>query len=267
MDVEVYLQIKHNVESKNVEEREKNGVVYGRKKITDYIVQEPFRFLTLEPSPRGRVKNPDIDTKNLIDINMMPFVLGDINTLPSYLHKYSYHINKSSANVNYNLLGKVAYLTIQESFVEKGNTQRRPGLHTDATKILIKDQNFNTASTISWGGGPYGGIIIWSDVPETTKIYNCIVKDEHIGEGGDLGYMREIIEESDNSITNLGGELIYITDHTPHEALPMKESGYRRFFRLVFGEIDVWYAQHSTPNPLGFTPAKTTKILYENKFT
>jgi hypothetical protein len=63
------------------------------------------------------------------------------------------------------------------------------------------------------------------------------------------------------------GELCWLTDRTPHEALPLpndKDRVYRQFFRLVAGPIDVWYARHNTPNPLGLQPE--ARVSYEDRF-
>jgi hypothetical protein len=63
------------------------------------------------------------------------------------------------------------------------------------------------------------------------------------------------------------GELCWLTDRTPHEALPLTRSTdrvYRQFFRLVVGPVDVWYARHSTPNPRGLQP--DARISFEDKF-
>jgi hypothetical protein len=45
--------------------------------------------------------------------------------------------------------------------------------------------------------------------------------------------------------------LNWITDTTPHEALPYtgKEPAMRQFFRVVAGGLSLWYPQHSTANP------------------
>jgi hypothetical protein len=212
----------------------------------------------------GNIKFPDINSDNLININMMPFILQDINSLPDYLKDYFPLVYKSCANISPQIKERIAYLTIHESFVEKGKTQRRPGLHTDRSKISIENQ-VNLPGTIHWGGGPLGGIIIGSNLANTTKIYDCIVKDEIIGKHGSLEHVRELITK-EKFILNKESELILISDHTPHEALPMTKSGYRQFFRLVFGKVDVWYTQHSTPNPLGIVPSQSTKIINDNKF-
>jgi hypothetical protein len=50
------------------------------------------------------------------------------------------------------------------------------------------------------------------------------------------------------------GRLYWLTDLTPHEAMPALESGPRQFFRLVSPKIGVWFTKHNTPNPLGVQP-------------
>ena len=83
------------------------------------------------------------------------------------------------------------------------------------------------------------------------------------------------------------GELIWMTDKTPHESLPIpvavgnssrpveemhQTSGIkhtkleatpaqpqrRQFFRLVVGEVTAWFADHSTPNPLASIGTSST---------
>ena len=60
--------------------------------------------------------------------------------------------------------------------------------------------------------------------------------------------------------------LYWITDRTPHESLALAQSTYRQFFRLVTSKVDLWYEQHSTPNPLGVVPPPAVRIVTESKF-
>lgn len=39
-----------------------------------------------------------------------------------------------------------------------------------------------------------------------------------------------------------------MTDRTPHEGLEMDVGGYRQFFRVVEGDVGVWFEEHSTVN-------------------
>ena len=71
---------------------------------------------------------------------MMPFIMGDPSTLPVALHSYLDLIDACDLT-----RGRHAYLSVAEARVSAGQTQRRPGVHTEGT----------TAS--SWGGGSWGG--------------------------------------------------------------------------------------------------------------
>lgn len=67
------------------------------------------------------------------------------------------------------------------------------------------------------------------------------------------------------------GELIWMTDRTPHESLPIpasaKPNTRRQYFRLVLGPVSAWFADHSTPNPLGIVPPEEVRIVHGDKFT
>jgi hypothetical protein len=58
--------------------------------------------------------------------------------------------------------------------------------------------------------------------------------------------------------------MYWITDQTPHESLPVRETTYRQFFRLVSPEVAVWFAKNNTRNPLGVEPQ--CRIVYGDKF-
>ena len=66
---------------------------------------------------------------NDIIINMMPFIMGDATSIPEEYVQYGSIIE--ACELPNEELGKVGYLTINESFVEKLNSQRRPGIHTE----------------------------------------------------------------------------------------------------------------------------------------
>jgi hypothetical protein len=79
---------------------------------------------------------------------MMPFVMAEVFEdcmLPKNLEPYWKHLIEPlfthglSIDAPYSDLGKICYLTIQESYVEANTSQRRPGLHTDNPgKLQIK---------------------------------------------------------------------------------------------------------------------------------
>jgi len=48
----------------------------------------------------------------------------------------------------------------------------------------------------------------------------------------------------------------------------LKKGAFRQFFRLVTSQVSLWYADHSTPNPLGVKPDPAiTRIVVGDKFS
>ena len=176
-------------------------------------------------------------------INMMPIVFGDKESIPQYLHGYLPIIDECNLEK-----GKLAYLTIHESFVKANISQRRQGIHTEGTKDF------------GWGGGDWGGTkfgIYMTNNDGSCNIWNTLTDDVN-GQGQ---LLNKPIGESQIMEAN---HLYWLTDRTPHEALQVKTDTKRQFFRLVSNETSVWWKQHSTPNPLGIQP--DCKILTHSKF-
>ena len=255
--------------------------------------------------------NISIPSPQDININMMPFIMNnDFNKtkLPNYCKGY-HHIIQLINNNDKTLNNKICFLTIQESFVDKDKTQRRPGLHIETPgnygNVLGFDEMSELQSKhrtghgncpvskdrmITWGRGlirelghgptEIGGIYMISNIHNSCRAWDCIIKDDAVGHLGDIEHLRNelngyILTHTVNKqhgsyrrlIPFLSGNLYWITDRTPHESLPMKREGYRQFFRLVTSEVDVWYEQHSTKNPNGVVPdPNITKIIKTSKF-
>lgn len=73
-----------------------------------------------------RVVFPD---PNGININMMPFIIGDDESIPEDYRHYCPILHRCAVD-DYEI-GKVGYLSIMESYVKGGSSQRRPGVHTE----------------------------------------------------------------------------------------------------------------------------------------
>ena len=121
-----------------------------------------------------------------IKINMMPYVFGGYKfesyKLPSYLKPY-FNIIKL-CHCSEEDLNKIFYSTIDEGLVKAGQSQRRPGIHTDNSGPL-KLKNSNLSYSVCkgegagkkcyfyWGDGVLmtdeisGGIFIASNVPNS----------------------------------------------------------------------------------------------------
>ena len=111
------------------------------------------------PSPTG------------LNINMMPIIAGDEDSIPLFAKQYAELINDVPLRE-----GSTIYLTVNESLVEKGSTQRRPGVHTESIKL---------DSNIQWGGPQWGGHalhegIYLASTDGLTRIWNHEVLPENV---------------------------------------------------------------------------------------
>ena len=219
-------------------------------------------------------------------IMMMPFDYSDVrNTLPHYLEAWKPIIEDLIQPFD---LSGVGYLTLDESFVRKEETQRRPGLHVDGVGgwggndggwggSQKKSQPPVTGgwggATGSWGGsqpltrGGWGGSTgSWGGAATKGKTPGMILLSSHTGcrgwdqefEGfpdanGDCEHLREQCRD-DESIVFEANHAYYCLPLTVHESLPMKSDTYRQFLRLSFPNTCPWYEGY-TENPLGIQPA------------
>ena len=180
-----------------------------------------------------------------IMINMMPFIIGDINTLPENVRAYINIIELCNLKK-----GDKAYLSINESVVAKGKTQRRPGIHTDGT------------SAVGWGGGSWGGNKKTEGIWMASSDGRCRVWNSETWDVDNHGGMKY---EPEGSATILDPSVLYwMSDRTPHESLPALAFVPRQWFRLVADNIGIWWEKHSTPNPFGVQP--NANIIKSSKF-
>jgi hypothetical protein len=98
----------------------------------------------------------------------------------------------------------------------------------------------------------------------SSKVYPCEIKDSGIGKHGNVEDYKYFLPP--RTLNSKDG-FYTITDHTPHASLPVKEDCLRQFFRIVVGDVDVWYKLHSTENELGILPdTSLTRIIETSKF-
>jgi len=213
------------------------------------------------------VGKTDFPKPKNININMMPFVYGDKDSLPMEYHGYWDMIRQCNCSQE---MGKVVFLTIHESIVKPGFSQRRGGIHVESPgKLPFLKYPLKWECWHPWGMGGWmigelvGGIYMASTVTCSTKVWPCIIEDpkSNVGSYGDCEHLRDILPKP----TKLGAnKLIWITDRTPHESCTLKDGGYRQYFRLVTSKVVAWFEEHSTQNPLGVEPG--IEIVKGNKF-
>ena len=234
-------------------------------------------------------------TRREWNINMMPFLMESTFTkciLPEYLETYWRQLIRKCP-IGPSDIGKVGYLTIQEGFVLEDMPKRRPGIHTAKpgklklgekieSKInkvgLVRGGGYSLISTgiedCGWGWGEVqevtnvdkleGGIFMASSVDSLCRVWECqIMKDDVIGEEGNIEYLRELLP---NSTIIRKDYLYWLTDRTPYEFLKLKGSSCGQFFMLVTSQVSLWYEDHYTKNPLGVVPDPSiTKTVRSTK--
>ena len=294
-----------------------------------------------------------------ININMMPFIMSldfSETKLPKSLEEYYDNIIIKCIKIDETQIDKIGYLTIQECQVKIGESQRRPGLHTETPGVVHinkgKGQDIETKHSVFWGCGYrinkmiHDGLYVASTVDNACAVWDCYISrhakkpakieekedeesgqekkkkkrkdsdediwsyvddsddqaaekqkkyhmdlqnknrrkksdsdDEYkvqsifekearnvIGYLGNIEHLRKCLPEKARHVLKKN-KLYWMTDRTPHESLPLKESQYRQFFRLVTHKVSLWYEDHSTPNPFGLMPDKNiTTIIKGNKF-
>lgn len=220
-----------------------------------------------------------------ININMLPFVMDEIESLPReyqhywplisacgvtnspYDHFASFYLKKSN---------EIGFLTINEGLVPSGQTQRRGGLHVESPGFLStpSSHSFEHHHIPSFGGGTdyhknalSGGIFMASTLEKSCTIWNQTVADPgSIGPLGDIEHLRSELD-SDESRSLNAGELVWFTDMTPHESRPSEGDQFRQFFRLVTSNLSTWHARHNTHNRLLVVPDPArTRISMADKF-
>lgn len=182
-----------------------------------------------------------------------------------------------------NISNRIAYLTIDERPIKPGQCQRRSGLHVEGPGVIrtteVADKS-NYSPDLSWyhrwGLGRavdeylFGGIFIASNVADTTAVWNARIHDTYgdiVGPYGGIERLRDVLGPADHILPSQ--ELIWMSDRTPHESLPLptnSKTTTRQFFRLVVGEISLWFNDHNTPNPTGFSIPPGVEIIHGNKF-
>lgn len=181
---------------------------------------------------------------------MMPYIQGDSSSVPEQYEAYF-----SIVDSVYLEKGKKGFLTIDETFVQKGNAQRAQrakfgrALHTEA----------GLRGALYCWGHPYGWgrshnvilernvrVLLANNIDDSCAVWDT----EHFdtSEDGDIGDKAFMYPYSD-AIMLKNGEVHDIGILTPHESIPVKEDSNRQFLRVV-GEGVYGREPYFTVNPL-----------------
>ena len=181
---------------------------------------------------------------------MMPFVQGDMNTLPDELDGYRDIVWGLALQT-----GEIGYLTIDESPVRAGEPQR--GARAKHGRALHTEAGIRPGS-FGWGGHGWGsGTNVYLDRDTEVIIANsldnsCAVwETEHEATtfDGDIGHLAHLYPYRDARIMR-AGEVVQMGILTPHESLPVVKDCERQFLRIV-GHGVIGREPYFTINPKG----------------
>ncbi len=186
-----------------------------------------------------------------IKCNMMPFIQGDSSSLPEIYKPYAKIIND-----NYLEKGEIGLLTIDESFVVVGSSQR--GYNSTGSNRNVHIEVGKVEKLNRWGGGSsWGGkintllddetmVLIANSISDTCKVWDT--KDMSYTKDGDLSAYIDKYPE-DSGVLLKAGEVAKLSIFTPHECIVQKQSSSRQFFRIVGKGVN-GREEYFTINPL-----------------
>lgn len=180
----------------------------------------------------------------------MPFIQGDPSSLPEMYKSYSDILEDT-----YLEKGEIGFLTIDESFVEGGKSQR--GYNASGIKRNVHIEVGRCEGLSHWGGGGWGGkpttildedtmVLIANSVSNTCRVWDAIEK--RYTKDGDLSQYINDYPEDTGCLLN-SGEVAKISIFTPHECVAQKQPSRRQFFRIV-GKGVHGREEYFTKNPL-----------------
>lgn len=184
---------------------------------------------------------------------MMPFIQGEPKSLPDIYQPYSDIIRDNTLEP-----GEIGFLTIDESFVDNGKSQR--GYNSKAINRNVHIEVGIQEGVFCWGGsgtGTWGRnhnvllerttkVLIANSISDTCRFWNKY--EMRVTPDGDLAeYIEDYPEET--GIVMKAGELAKISIFTPHECMNQKVAGNRQFFRIV-GKGVKGREDYFTVNPL-----------------
>lgn len=163
----------------------------------------------------------------------MPFIQGRGESLPRPYRQYAEIVESL---VFPGQEGEIGLITIDETFVEAGQSQRGygAGSRTIHTEACMSGESFTWGPT--WGTGGTVTldrdvrVLIANSIPDTCMIWDVDVHDTT--PDGDLSLRSGEFPRSSGRMMQ-AGEVVEIGIFTPHEPIIQRNSGNRQFFRIV----------------------------------
>lgn len=184
---------------------------------------------------------------------MMPFIQGDASSVPDEYQTYADILNS-----HYLERGEIGHLTIHESFVEAGRSQR--GYNNRGINRNVHIEVGRRLGSNRWGGGgnSWGKgtstlladttkVLIANSIGGTCRVWEDVIEMSPTDDGDLSAYIDKYPEKSGRLLG--AGEVARISIFTPHECISQQRSGIRQFFRIV-GVGVAGREEYFTTNPI-----------------
>lgn len=204
----------------------------------------------------GAVNLPDFSNTRIM---MMPLILGDEKSIPSFLSSWTGTLRSLFAKQSFN--GRVGYLTIDEKTINAGETHRRSGKHVDG--VFGKGAGGWGGG---WGGGADDGSSTGTGFLTVSSVEGCRAwTGSFTGFPDDEGGCKHLEGQcTDSNEATLRSSIAYwVGPLCVHESMPMPQKTKRQFVRLSLPSNAPWFEGY-TANPLGVKP--TGPILPRRSF-
>jgi hypothetical protein len=184
-----------------------------------------------------------------VTCNMMPFIQGDPDSLPPKYQQYAEALERMVLDP-----GKIGHLTIQETFVKAGKTQR--GYSQSGRNAHVEIGRITSSGFGHWGFWGHTGttlvnvntrVAIASNLADTCRLWPGVTETRPTEYGELDEYLEDYPVES--GVVLGAGEVAIIGVLTPHESTPQKVAGRRQFLRVV-GQGVLGRESYFTQNPL-----------------
>lgn len=181
-----------------------------------------------------------------IRILHMPFALGDLDSIPSFLNHWKSFFQSMFDMIH--VKSGIAYITIDEKNVKKGETHRRAGLHVDG----VAEGKIGCCFGPSPGPGPTFGTMQDGMYSISSHAYCRAWKQEFSGLAGWDGECDHLLDQAKNEseIILKPNRLYWMGGLCVHESMPVKEDVQRTFVRVTMPNKNPWF-DGFTLNPLG----------------
>lgn len=240
---------------------------YGERAASVRVNNQTFSILGLSVKNRPRVafttcsKVVEFPTPRALNVKMLPFIMGDRNSLSKDLQPY-YDKCILRCAVMPPEIGQVCYLTVMDGF--RTTTKQ---LRVEALESKLSNESGFVAS-VEVEQAPrwwvpttrdklQGGLFMACNTAEMCSVWNALVDtstDFDSRQG--IEHIRPYLGRARKLDAN---ELVWLTAETPYEVM-WENHGCQQFFCLVTRKIGVWYEDHWTPNPMVPLPS-TVRVV------